>query len=65
MPRLEIKPYCEGCPEFVAETNMLYANNVAGDIVITCEHRGLCAKLVEHLKGKTHYSPMNDPLFKL
>ena len=64
MPRLEVKPYCDGCPEFVAETEVFAFNGEPKDIVIRCEHRGLCARLVENLKGNVHFSPTNDPLFK-
>lgn len=59
MIKLDIKPYCEECMDFEAETeypNTWYENNreiPAGDTVIRCRHRSLCSRIVGRLSELT------------
>lgn len=55
MIELEVKDYCQGCPEFMADTINTTAydglgNAVIVDIKVKCAHRGKCAHIKKYLE---------------
>lgn len=49
---LDVKDYCHTCPDFEAHTTMLYNDDKAESIYVSCAHRLKCERLYEHIKDK-------------
>lgn len=50
MINLDVKSYCHNCPNFEPNTQQLYSFGEVVQTTITCEHRGVCDCIEEHLK---------------
>ena len=55
MIKLDIKDYCQNCPEFEAKTNKAVGRTLGGDtnyvhIVVSCENKDRCAAMHDYLK---------------
>lgn len=49
MIKIDIKDYCEDCPDFEPRTTKFFCDNKA-QIYIECEYRHKCERLVKHLE---------------
>lgn len=54
--QLYLDPYCDGCPHFDAESEMLetwFGGDTIYQVTITCTNAGKCKAICEYLKKST------------
>ena len=51
MIKLELKPYCQSCPEFEPCSEKLYADEISVATVIRCENAEICNRIEKYLKS--------------
>lgn len=50
MINIDLKPYCQSCPEFEPCSEKIYAGDEKYTTV-TCEHMALCDQIEQYLKS--------------
>ena len=50
MIRLIVDDYCNNCPDFDAETNILYGDEGVAAINVECSNRDKCERIYRYLK---------------
>lgn len=50
MIRLLINKYCDDCPYFDAETNLLYADEGVATTHVECSNKDKCERIYQYLK---------------
>ena len=50
---LNVEDYCNDCPFFSTETTHVRNAVSANLVIISCKHKCLCKRLIEHLDSRT------------
>ena len=50
MISLQIKPYCENCPDFEPDVTKMRTGGLVVQTIINCEHRERCERIHKHIK---------------
>lgn len=50
MINIDLKPYCQSCPEFEPCSEKIYVGDEKY-ITVTCEHMDLCDQIEQYLKS--------------
>ena len=51
MIELNVKPYCQFCPEFEPSSEKMYADEISVATIIRCEHMEICNHIEKYLKS--------------
>lgn len=51
MININLKPYCQSCPEFEPCSEKLYADEISVETIVSCEHMELCNRIEKYLKS--------------
>lgn len=51
MINLNVKPYCQSCPEFKPCSEKIYADGLSVDTIVSCEHMEICNRIEKYLKS--------------
>lgn len=51
MININLKPYCQSCPEFEPCSEKIYADEISVDTMVSCEHMELCNRIEKYLKS--------------
>lgn len=51
MINLNVKPYCQFCPEFEPCSEKIYADEISVCTIIRCEHMEICNRIEKYLKS--------------
>lgn len=52
MPQLDLKEYCDGCPEFDPEVEKFFANDHVIEMSVRCSNWERCERILNFLKQK-------------
>jgi len=57
MPQMDLKEYCDGCPEFSPEVEKLWADDHVLEMYVRCAYQEQCDRIAKFLENKTARAP--------